>query len=201
MAAPVISYKFIIIGNSGVGKTAILKRLIQNSFTEEGTSTIGVEFDSKVIAVGGRAVKLQIWDTAGQERFRSIAKTYYRNAVGVVLVFDIADRKSFEDLNSWINDAHIHCHPNASIQLIGNKSDLIQKRTVAESEAQEFAVRHHMDYIETSAKGGENIRELFVRLATSIINKGLKPMNPVVDRVSITSDIGLIAPKPQTRCC
>ena len=83
------SFKFILIGSSGVGKTAILKRLVEDSFNDESQSTIGVEFDSTIIDVDDQKVKLQIWDTAGQERFRSIAKAYYRNAVGVILVFDI----------------------------------------------------------------------------------------------------------------
>ena len=84
-----ISYKFIIIGSSGVGKTAVLKRLVEDTFTEESQSTIGVEFDSTILSIDEKKVKLQIWDTAGQERFRSISKAYYRNAVGVILVFDI----------------------------------------------------------------------------------------------------------------
>jgi small GTP-binding protein len=196
-----LSYKFIIIGNSGVGKTAILKRLIQNSFTDEATSTIGVEFDSKVMVVGNQKVKLQIWDTAGQERFRSIAKAYYRNAVGVILVFDITDRKSFEELSTWLNDAHAHCNPNAAIQLIGNKSDLNSKRTVSESEAQQFSERHQMDYIETSAKDGDNIRESFIRATSAIMKKGLQSATPGVERVSINTEVGLIGPESHDGCC
>jgi small GTP-binding protein len=109
------SFKFIVIGSSGVGKTAILKRLIEDTFTEESLATIGVEFDTTLLMVDNRRVKLQIWDTAGQERFRSIAKAYYRGAVGVILVYDLADRKTFDDLPDWIADIRSLCEPNAVV--------------------------------------------------------------------------------------
>lgn len=178
----IISYKFIIIGSSGVGKTAILKRLVEDTFSDESQSTIGVEFDSTMITVEDRRVKLQIWDTAGQERFRSIAKAYYRNAVGVILVFDITERKSFDELSSWLNDVHTLCDPNAVIQLIGNKADLASQRAVTLTEAEAFASHQHMQYLETSAKGGDNVREAFVRVASDILSKGLKPSTPPIDK-------------------
>lgn len=178
----IISYKFIIIGASGVGKTAILKRLVEDTFTEESQSTIGVEFDSTILNIDNKRIKLQIWDTAGQERFRSIAKAYYRNAVGVILVFDITERKSFDELSSWLNDVHSLCDPNAVIQLIGNKSDLVSQRAVTLSEAEMFASHQKMQYLETSAKTADNIKEAFVRVATNILSKGLKPSTPPIDK-------------------
>jgi small GTP-binding protein len=194
-----LSYKFIIIGSSGVGKTAILKRLIENSFTEDSASTIGVEFDSTILAINDRKVKLQIWDTAGQERFRSISKAYYRNAVGVILVFDITDRKSFDELNSWLNDIHTLCDTNAVIQLIGNKADLKSHRVVNLAEAESFASHQHMQYLETSARVGENVKEAFVRVATSIMTKGLKTSNPPIDRSPLLPDKS--EPKNTDGCC
>jgi small GTP-binding protein len=184
----VVSYKFILIGSSGVGKTAILKRLVENSFTEDSQSTIGVEFDSTVLAINDRKVKLQIWDTAGQERFRSISKAYYRNAVGVILVFDITDRKSFDDLTSWLNDIRTLCDANAVIQLIGNKADLKSQRVVTLTEAEAFASHQHMQYLEISARVGENVREAFVRVATLIMTKGLKASSPPIDRNPLLAD-------------
>jgi small GTP-binding protein len=195
----IVSYKFIIIGSSGVGKTAILKRLVEDSFTDESQSTIGVEFDSTVMTVEDRKVKLQIWDTAGQERFRSIAKAYYRNAVGVILVFDITDRKSFDDLSSWLNDVHTLCDPNAVIQLIGNKTDLHGRRVVTLTEAENFASNHRMQYLETSAKVGENVRDAFQRVATSIMTRGLRPSNPPIDKSPLLSDKG--GGKNKGSCC
>ena len=167
------NFKFIVIGSSGVGKTAILKRLVDNVFTGESQSTIGVEFIPTSIDVDGTSVKLQIWDTAGQERFRSIAKAYFRSAIGVILVFDLSDRKSFEDLNQWLSDVHTLCDPNAVVTLIGNKSDLVSSRTVTASEAESFAQLHQLTYMETSALGGDNIQEAFQRTAAAVFRKSL----------------------------
>jgi small GTP-binding protein len=173
--AVVVSFKFIIIGSSGVGKTAILKRLVEDAFSSDSQSTIGVEFDSTLIEVDGQQVKLQIWDTAGQERFRSIAKAYFRNAVGVLLVFDICERKTFDEVNAWLNDVHALCDPTAVVILIGNKADLQENRVVTLAEAEQFAEHHQLAYIETSALAGSNVREAFVRAATQIYRKGGRP--------------------------
>ena len=167
------NFKFIVIGSSGVGKTAILKRLVDDVFTGESQSTIGVEFIATTIDVDGNSVKLQIWDTAGQERFRSIAKAYFRSAVGVILVFDLTDRKSFEDLNQWLNDVHSLCDPNAVVTLIGNKSDLNSQRAITQSEAESFAQMHQLTYLETSALGGDNIQEAFQRTAAAVYRKSV----------------------------
>jgi small GTP-binding protein len=174
MATTGVSFKFIIIGSSGVGKTAILKRLVEDTFSAESQSTIGVEFDSTVVQVDGQEVKLQIWDTAGQERFRSIAKAYFRNAVGVLLLFDICDRKTFDETNMWLNDVHSLCDPTAVVVLIGNKADMNQHRVVTLAEAEQFAEHHQLTYMETSALTGSNIREAFVKVATQIYRKGPK---------------------------
>ena len=174
MAESKKAFKFIVIGSSGVGKTAILKRLVDDVFTGESQSTIGVEFLATTLDVEGQSVKLQIWDTAGQERFRSIAKAYFRSAIGVILVFDLTDRKSFDELNSWLNDIHALCDPNAVVTLIGNKSDLTENRNITSSEAEAFAQLHQLTYFETSALGGDNIQEAFHRTAASILRKNLQ---------------------------
>lgn len=167
-----ISFKVIIVGDSGVGKTSLQKRLVQNIFMNATQTTIGVDFDTTIVDVDGQQVKLQIWDTAGQERFRTIAKAYFRNAVGVLLVFDLSERKSFENANMWLNDIRSLCDPGAVIMLVGNKADLVEKRVVAMKEAEEFAQRQDLTYLETSAMDGTNVREAFVRVATKIYRKG-----------------------------
>jgi small GTP-binding protein len=196
--AAVVSYKFIIIGSSGVGKTCLLKRLVDGTFIEDTSSTIGVEFDSITLNIDNRKVKLQIWDTAGQERFRSISKTYYRNAVGVILVFDVTDRKSFDSLSTWLNDVHALCDSNAVIELIGNKTDLGSRRIVTLVEAETFANQHQMEYLETSAKSNENVRDAFVNVAAKIMNRGLKATNPAADKKPILTGA---PPKPSGGCC
>jgi small GTP-binding protein len=172
------TFKFIVIGSSGVGKTAILKRLVDDVFSTESQSTIGVEFLATNIDVDGQSVKLQIWDTAGQERFRSIAKAYFRSAIGVILVFDLADRKSFDDLNQWLNDIHALCDPNAVVTLIGNKLDLVPQRKVSQGEANNFAQMHQLTYLETSALGGDNVQDAFHRTASAILRRNLSGPAP-----------------------
>jgi small GTP-binding protein len=172
------TFKFIVIGSSGVGKTAILKRLVDDVFVPESQSTIGVEFLASQLEVDGQSIKLQIWDTAGQERFRSIAKAYFRSAIGVLLVFDLADRRTFDDLNHWLTDIHQLCDPNAVVTLIGNKLDL-KNRAVTSQEAEAFAQLHQLTYFETSALGGDNIDEAFHRTASMILRKNLSGTTPV----------------------
>jgi small GTP-binding protein len=173
MPEPKANFKFIVIGSSGVGKTAILKRLVDDVFTGESQSTIGVEFMATSIDVDGDLIKLQIWDTAGQERFRSIAKAYFRSAIGVILVFDLTDRKSFEELNQWLSDVHALCDPNAVMTLVGNKSDLSDGRTITATEAESFAQLHQLAYLETSAMAGHNVQEAFQRTAATVYRKTL----------------------------
>jgi small GTP-binding protein len=173
------TFKFIVIGSSGVGKTAILKRLVDDIFTTDSQSTIGVEFLATTIDVEGTQVKLQIWDTAGQERFRAIAKAYFRSAIGVILVFDLSDRKSFDELNQWLVDIHALCDPNAIVTLIGNKLDLADQRKVTSNEAESFAQLHQLAYFETSALAGDNIQEAFHRTAAAIIRRSLPVLGPV----------------------
>jgi small GTP-binding protein len=172
------TFKFIVIGSSGVGKTAILKRLVEDVFTTDSQSTIGVEFLATTVDVEGTQVKLQIWDTAGQERFRAIAKAYFRSAIGVILVFDLSERKSFDELNQWLVDIHALCDPNAIVTLIGNKSDLVDQRKVTSNEAESFAQLHQLAYFETSALAGDNIQEAFHRTAATIIRRSLPVSGP-----------------------
>ncbi|OHS94706.1 Ras-related protein Rab-4B [Tritrichomonas foetus] len=176
---PSVTYKFIIIGSSGVGKSAILKRLIDDEFSNDSQSTIGVEYSTTTFDIEDQQVKLQIWDTAGQERFRSISKSYFRNAAGVILVFDITDRKTFDEVNIWLNDVHKLCSEDASILLVGNKSDLSDERAVTLAEAEQFSQQHQTTYLETSAKTGSNVRDAFVTVATALYRTGVKPAPPI----------------------
>ena len=168
---PQSTYKVVVLGSSGVGKTALVQRLVDNTFSEEGQSTVGVEFKSHVITTDIERAKLNIWDTAGQERFRSVSKAYFRNAVGAILVFSIDDIASFNAVDEWLDDLHKLALPNAVILLVGNKVDLKDKRVVTEDQAIEFAKRHGLEYLETSAKDATNVQEAFVRLTKSITEK------------------------------
>lgn len=166
-----VQFKFIVIGCSGAGKTSILRRLVDGKFIKDNQSTVGIEYFTYITTIDGRTVKMMIWDTAGQERFYTIAKAYFRSALGVILVFDITDRKSFDQLPRWLRDARTEADPHCSVMLVGNKSDLSAERNVSNEEAQAFANTHELKYIETSAKDGENIQECFLQTGKDLIAK------------------------------
>jgi len=164
-------FKFIVIGDAAIGKSCLLYRFTDNKYKADSTHTIGVEFGSKIIEVGGKFIKLQIWDTAGQERFRSVTRSYYRGAAGCVLAYDITSRDSYNHLTSWLNDARALATPELVIVLVGNKIDLQEEREVTFLEASRFAQENDVMFLETSAKSGENVEEVFLKCAKTILNK------------------------------
>jgi Ras-related protein Rab-4B len=163
-------FKFIVIGDTAVGKSCLLHRFIDNKFKKESTHTIGVEFGSKIIEVGGRNVKLQIWDTAGQERFRSVTRSYYRGAAGAILVYDITSRETYNHVTSWLSDARSLANKDIAIILVGNKADL-PNREVTFLEASRFAQENDLMFLETSALSGEGVENVFFQDARSILSK------------------------------
>uniref|UniRef100_A0A3Q1GM09 RAB4B, member RAS oncogene family n=1 Tax=Acanthochromis polyacanthus TaxID=80966 RepID=A0A3Q1GM09_9TELE len=138
---------------------------------QDSNHTIGVEFGSRVVNVGGKTVKLQIWDTAGQERFRSVTRSYYRGAAGALLVYDITSRETYNALTNWLTDARTLASPNIVIILCGNKKDLDADREVTFLEASRFAQENELMFLETSALTGENVEEGFLKCARTILNK------------------------------
>lgn len=164
-------FKFLVIGSAGTGKSCLLHQFIENKFKAESNHTIGVEFGSKVVNVGGRSVKLQIWDTAGQERFRSVTRSYYRGAAGALLVYDITSRETYNALTNWLTDARTLASPNIVILLVGNKKDLEDDREVTFLEASRFAQENELMFLETSALTGENVEEAFLKCAKTILAK------------------------------
>lgn len=162
------SYKIIVAGDSGTGKTALVRRLVEGKFYEDIQSTIGVEFKSFNFYSNYEPVKLQIWDTSGQERFMPVSKAYFRNSLGAILVFDLTYRKSFDNLSMWINDFRSICNPNAYIILVGSKSDMENDRQISETEAQIFADQNQVRYFEASSKTGFNVNTIFKTLGEEI---------------------------------
>ena len=203
MAQQSPSFKVVIVGSSTVGKSSIVQRLVQGTFTEDGAATCGADFYTYTCPVNSNNVKLQIWDTAGQERFRSISKSYLRNAVGAILVYDITNMQSFDQLTDWLNDLQTLCSPNAYIILVGNKIDLESQRQVGAQQVKEFADRHHLESIETSAFNGKNIKEAFTRLAFEVSTR--------VTNGQISVNLSRVVPPPaiesgdkeneKKRCC
>ncbi len=162
--------KLLLIGNSGVGKSCILLRFIDDSFDEQSNSTIGVDFKIRTVEVDSKVYKLQIWDTAGQERFRTITSSYYRGAHGVIIVYDVTNQQSFNDVKTWMTE--VDRYKNASQTtvkiLVGNKSDLVAKRVVPYNVGKEFADENGLTFLETSSKGGDNIERVFLGIANEI---------------------------------
>ena len=166
-------FKIILIGCSSVGKSSILQRYIQKIFNNSYSCTIGVDFFMKSIDVGDKSIKLQLWDTAGTEKFRSITTGYYRGANAAFVVFDLTSKPSFDCLNEWIENYYKYSNPEEekNVVLIGNKSDLVDKREVTEEEIEKFAKDNHIMYFETSAKDGKNINECFYFIAEKLVKQ------------------------------
>lgn len=164
-------FKFLIVGSASTGKSCILHRFLENTFRNDSTHTIGAEFGSKLLTIGSKNVKLQIWDTAGQERFRSVTRSYYRGASGALLVYDIANRESYNAITNWLTDVRTLASPNIVIILCGNKKDLDDQRQVTFDEAERFAQEHDLFFLETSAYTNENIFETFQLCARHILHK------------------------------
>ncbi|KAL2476578.1 Glucose-1-phosphate adenylyltransferase small subunit [Abeliophyllum distichum] len=164
-------FKYIIIGDTGVGKSCLLLQFTDKRFQPVHDLTIGVEFGARMVTIDGKPIKLQIWDTAGQESFRSITRSYYRGAAGALLVYDITRRETFNHLASWLEDARQHANANMTIMLIGNKSDLAHRRAVSTEEGEQFAREHGLIFMEASAKTAQNVEEAFIKTASMIYKK------------------------------
>jgi small GTP-binding protein len=161
-----MEFKLVLIGNSSVGKSNILNRYTKDLFTLNTKSTLGVEFSAKSVRVGDQIVKAQIWDTAGQERYKSVTNTYYKNSKAAFIIYDITNKKSFEDVDSWYSDLKDKADSDIVIYLIGNKIDLESYRVVSETEGQQKAENYGIKFLETSAMINYNINKAF----TSIID-------------------------------
>ena len=151
----------VLIGESGVGKSSIAKRFSGGSFSNSETCTIGIEFHTKAVGLKGGRVKLNIWDTSGHESFESLTRSYYRSAILVMLVFDLTNRKTFSNLDKWIERARKLAPDNVRLVLVGNKSDNAMARAVTSKEALDFAQKNKISYLETSAKTGRGVKNAF----------------------------------------
>jgi len=174
-------YKLAVIGDSAVGKTNIISRFVDNEFRLDSKSTIGVEFGHIDVNIDSKIIKLQIWDTAGQERYRAIVNAYYRGALGVLMVYDITNKKSFDNIGKWLDQVYQYCNcdPNnkkdergcTCVILIGNKCDLSTMRQVTTEQGRQYAEKNNMLFLETSALNSTNIEKAFMTIAQEILLK------------------------------
>ena len=166
-------FKVLLLGNSDVGKSSLLLRFVDSVWNETFVPTIGVDFKVKTVEIGDKKVKMQIWDTAGQERFRNVISTYFRGGNGLLLIYDITNKDSFKNLESWLIEIEKNASENILKILIGNKSDLEEDREISKEEGQAFANRNGMQFMETSAKMNTNVDEAFQALGKLMIEFNL----------------------------
>ncbi len=162
-------FKYIIIGDSFVGKSKILLRYTNNTYNENFVITIGAEFGAKTINIDGQEIRIQIWDTAGMENFKSITRSYYKNSICALIVYDISNKDSFKNVLNWIEDCKVFSPKNILLVLIGNKCDLEEKRQVSIEEGKKVAEENDMIFFETSAKDNINIDEVFLKSSQKIL--------------------------------
>lgn len=152
----------------GVGKSCLLLRFCEDQFTPSFITTIGIDFKIRTIDLDGKRVKLQVWDTAGQERFKTITTAYYRGAMGILLVYDVCDEKSFNNIRSWYANVQQHASENVVLILVGNKSDMTDKRVISTEQGKQLADELGIPFIEASAKTRDNVEETFFSLARRV---------------------------------
>ncbi len=178
-----LQYKILLLGETKVGKTSMIIRYVENKFEEGGLSTLGVDMRNKYIQLEDKKIKLDIWDTAGQERFRSIAKNYFRIAHAIIFVCDLTNEESFKMLKFWMEDSKNNIDTNVEIILAANKSDLKDKREVSEKRLKDFCSKNNMQYLETSAKTGDGVEEIF---------------NILINKLFLRKDIGIVLPDDES---
>jgi len=195
--------KLLLIGDSGVGKSCLLLRFSEDSFTPSFITTIGIDFKIRTIDLDQKKIKLQIWDTAGQERFRTITTAYYRGAMGILLVYDVTDDKSFNNIQNWIKNIEQYASENVNKILVGNKSDLVDKKVIDTEKGKGLADEFHIKFFEASAKNSTNVEEAFLTLAKDIKKRLIdtEQENPADNKNSTVKPQSQPQTKTRGACC
>ena len=168
---PDYTFKYIVVGNAFVGKSNIIYRFVQGKFNENYKATINLDFSYKNLKIGDKIYRVQLWDTVGQEEFQSISRGYYKSGVCALVVYDITNRESFNNVSTWVEECKNNGPSTISLVLVGNKIDLEDKRQITYEEGEDYANQNNMQFFETSALNGSNIDKMFNDTVESIIRK------------------------------
>ena len=193
-----LRFKIMVIGESKVGKTSVIKKYTQNKFGGVYLTTVGVDFQDKIINIDDKKIRLQIWDTAGQERFRNITKNYFNSSNGFLLIYDITDKDSLEHLNFWSAQIQLNAPEKSKCVLVGNKCDLEGSRAVSKEEGKIYAEKNKIKFFETSAKDGTNINEVFEYIANEIYKEQKMEMRSVTSSQVLSKEQTF---KKKKKCC
>jgi len=184
---PLRKFKLVFLGEQSVGKTSLITRFLYDNFDAQYAATIGIDFLSKTMYLDDRTVRLQLWDTAGQERFRSLIPSYIRDSSVAVVVYDVTSRTSFQNTAKWVDDVRAERGNDVIIVLVGNKTDLNDKRQVTTEEGERRSKEYKVMFIETSAKAGHNVKTLFKRIAQALpgMETAQEPGGPAMTSVEL----------------
>ncbi|KAI3968061.1 hypothetical protein MKW92_041903 [Papaver armeniacum] len=196
-------FKLLLIGDSSVGKSCLLLRFSDDSFVESHISTIGVDFKISTLELEGKTVKLQIWDTAGQERFRTITSSYYRGAHGIIIVYDVTEKESFDNVKQWLSEIDRYANDTVCKLLVGNKCDLVEEKVVETETAKAFAEKLGISFLETSAKDSINVEQIFLTMAAEIKKRigNQQPTSTSNKKVAKTVQMQGKPIQPRSNCC
>ena len=195
--------KILTLGDTLVGKSSIVLRFSDNRFDDNQLATIGIDYKTKYIKVKDASVKVLLWDTAGQEKFRNIARQYYKGANGVLLIYDVCDRKSYERIGFWMDELKQNNEiEQLYIILVGNKIDLEEKRVITREEAEKYAEDNNINYLEVSAKTGEGILDLFNEVTKGTMDKVFNDQDNNEDKEKIKTYLDTNSNrKRKKKCC
>ena len=195
-------FKVLLLGNSDVGKSSLILRYVDQVWSDTFVPTIGVDFKVKTLELQNKQIKMQIWDTAGQERFRNVISSYFRGAHGILLIYDVTNRDSFKNLESWLIEIEQNSSENVLKVLIGNKNDLVDDKEIKTEEGQAFANRNGMQFIETSAKENTNVTEAFECLVKLMMEFNSEKKAPTTknDKKALSASAGKDL-KTKKKCC
>ena len=194
-------FKLVVIGDSGVGKSCLMLRFVDDTYSDSYLSTIGVDFKIRTIDLDGKLIKLQVWDTAGQERFRTITSSYYRGACGIIVVYDCTDQESFNNVEQWFKEIDRYAGENVSKLLVGNKCDLTTEKVVDYAVANKFAEKLGIPFLESSAKDDMNVHMAFIKMAGLIKNR----IGPTLAPLDVGGGFNIFSSRtvdqPKSGCC